>query len=127
MRKKIIAVITGVAVLVLGVVLYFSYQVMSLNTYMDKVQITNVNLAEVADGTYTGEADAGVVRAKVEVEVTDHGITAIRILEHDNGQGKAAEAIVDSMISEQRIDVDAVAGATYSSRVIADAVQKALR
>lgn len=127
MRKKIIAVITGVAVLVLGVVLYFSYQVMSLNTYMDKVQITNVNLAEVADGTYTGEADAGVVRAKVEVAVTDHGITAIRILEHDNGQGKAAEAIVDRMISEQRIDVDAVAGATYSSRVIADAVQKALR
>ena len=51
----------------------------------------------------------------------------IRILEHKNGRGQAAEAIVDQMLAEQRVDVDAVSGATNSSKVLQKAVEQALR
>lgn len=53
-------------------------------------------------------------------------IIKITILEHDNGRGEAAEAITDSIIREQKIDVDAVSSATSSSVVIKKAVENAL-
>ena len=50
----------------------------------------------------------------------------IRILEHKNERGQAAETIVDQIVSEQKIDVDAISGATNSSKVIKKAVENAL-
>ncbi len=50
----------------------------------------------------------------------------IDILEHKNGRGKPAEIVVDRMVEEQKIDVDAVSGATNSSIVIKKSVENAL-
>lgn len=117
------------SILILGVVfsIYFTFKVKTFNAYMDQLQIENVDLSRVADGTYTGISDSGVIRVQVEVDVVNHEFANIRLLEHKNGQGENAEAILGRIISEQRTDVDAIAGATLSSRVIADAVQKAVR
>jgi uncharacterized protein with FMN-binding domain len=48
------------------------------------------------------------------------------LLEHKNEHGKLAEIIINRIISEQKIDVDAVTGATNSSKVIEGAIQNAL-
>lgn len=40
---------------------------------------------------------------------------------------KVAETIIDKIIDEQKIDVDAVSGATNSSTVIKKAVENALK
>ena len=53
-------------------------------------------------------------------------IEKIRILEHKNERGQVAETIVDQIVSEQKIDVDAISGATNSSKVIKKAVENAL-
>ena len=66
------------------------------------------------------------VYAKVEVTVQDGVITNIDILEHKNGRGSRAEVVIDRIIEEQRIEVDAVSGATNSSTVIKKAVENAL-
>ena len=66
------------------------------------------------------------VYAKVEVTVQNGVITNIDILEHKNGRGSSAEIVVDSIIEEQKIDVDAVSGSTNSSIVIKKAVENAL-
>jgi len=58
--------------------------------------------------------------------VKNHRITEIELLEHKNGRGAAAESLPDEIIREQRIDVDAVSGATSSSKVIQEAIYKAL-
>jgi len=43
-----------------------------------------------------------------------------------NGRGKPAEAVLDNIIKEQKIKVDAVSGATNSSIVLEKAVENAL-
>ena len=45
----------------------------------------------------------------------------------DSAAGQPAEAVVEKIISEQRIDVDAVTGATNSSTVLKKAVENALK
>ena len=54
-------------------------------------------------------------------------ITGIRILEHKNDRGGPAEAVVEAIVDQQRIGVDAVTGATNSSTVLKKAVENALR
>lgn len=101
----------------------------SVRDYQEKVRETvvgEIDLASIPDGNYIGEYDVGFVYAKVEVEVADGKLAAIHILEHRQGRGEAAEAILDDMITEQRIDVDAVSGATNSSTVLKKAVENAL-
>lgn len=86
----------------------------------------NIDASHIPDGSYLGECDVKFIRAKVEVTVTDGLITNILLLEHYNGKGAAAEGIEHTIINEQRIDVDAVSGATNSSIVIKKAVDNAL-
>lgn len=89
--------------------------------------IQEVDLTRVADGTYTGEYDVGLVYARVEVTVAGGVITDVRILEHKNGRGGPAEAVTGAIVDQQRIGVDAVTGATNSSTVLKKAVENALR
>ena len=82
-----------------------------------------INISDVSDGVYIGEYDVNFIYAKVEVTVQNGEITDIIILEH----GKAAETVINEIVDEQRIDVDAVSGATNSSIVIKKAVENALK
>ena len=86
-----------------------------------------IDMGRVADGMYPGEADAGLVFVRVSVEVQDHAVRDIRILEHKNGRGGAAEAITAAMVAANSWDVNAVSGATLSSEAIKSAVSKALK
>lgn len=86
----------------------------------------NLDVSSVPDGVYVGEYDVDFVYAKVEVTVQNGVITNIDILKHKNGRGKPAEIVTDRIIEEQKINVDAVSGATNSSTVIKKAVENAL-
>ena len=87
----------------------------------------NINISDVSDGVYIGEYDVDFIYVKVEVTVDNGEITNINILEHKNGRGESAEVIVSEIISEQKIDVDAISGATNSSTTIKKAVENALK
>lgn len=91
-----------------------------------QIEIGQLDLAAVDDGSYTGEYAAGPVRASIEVEVRDHAIVDLTILEHDNGKGEAAEAILADVLRAQSLQVDAIGGATYSSKVLLLAIEDAL-
>ena len=87
----------------------------------------DINISDIPDGVYVGEYDVNFIYAEVEVTVQNGEITNINILEHRNERGKTAEVIADSMVDEQKIDVDAISGATNSSIVIKKAVENALK
>ena len=89
--------------------------------------IEEVNISDIPDGVYIGEYDVNFIYAKVEVTVQNGEITDIIILEHRHEHGKAAETVINEIVDEQRIDVDAVSGATNSSIVIKKAVENALK
>ena len=54
-------------------------------------------------------------------------ITDIEILEHRNERGQKAESIIDKIVDEQKLNVDAITSATNSSLVIKKACENALR
>lgn len=128
--KKWVKIVIG-AVLLLAIIsgaLLTNYliSVKSYKTAVSKITYEQQNLLDVADGSYTGECDVQFIYAKVRVTVKDHRITDIQLLEHRNGRGAAAESILKKMVNAQKIDVDVVAGATNSSKVIKKAVDNAL-
>ena len=86
-----------------------------------------IDLTKVEDGIYEGQCDTGIVRARVQVTVRNHRLESIDLLEHENGRGTPAEAILDQMVQDQTTAVDAVSGATCSSKVIRKAVENAIK
>ena len=125
-NKAVLTVIS--ALLVIGLIAGGFY-LKSISDYKAKVAaltFDEIDLTKVADGIYEGQCDTGVVRAKVQVTVRDHRLESIELLEHENGRGTPAEAILDQMVQEQTTAVDAVSGATCSSKVIRKAVENAV-
>ena len=101
----------------------------SIGDYKAKVNaltFDEIDLTKVEDGIYEGQCDTGIVRARVQVTVRNHRLESIDLLEHENGRGTPAEAIFDQMLQNQTTAVDAVSGATCSSKVIRKAVENAL-
>jgi uncharacterized protein with FMN-binding domain len=90
------------------------------------IRYDDIAVSRIADGDYVGEYDVGYIYAKVDVSVENGTIKRIDILEHRNERGGPAESITDAIIAKQSLQVDAVSGATNSSRVIKKAVENAL-
>jgi len=86
-----------------------------------------VNHEKLVDGSYEGSYEGVPNKAVVKVTIKDNKIVNIQILEHRAWKGKKAELVIPRIIIEkQSTEVDAVSGATNSSRVIMNAVQRAI-
>ena len=127
-KKKIISVII-LLLLLIGLICGAVYlkKVADYKRAVGETTIGEIDIADVSDGIYIGEYDVNFIYAKVEVTVEDWEIVSINILEHRHERGKAAEKVIEKIIEEQKIDVDAVSGATNSSTVIKKAVENALK
>ena len=127
-KKKIISVIIllfSLIGLICGAV--YLKNVADYKRAIGETTFGEIDIADVSDGIYIGEYDVNFIYAKVEVTVEDGEIVSINILEHRHERGKAAEKVIEKIIEEQKIDVDAVSGATNSSTVIKKAVENALK
>lgn len=128
--KKRTKIITGIILLVLIVAIgYLLMYQKSVQNYRDKVNsITydNIDANGVADGVYTGEMNVDFIYAKVDVTIANGIIADIKIIEHKNDRGASAEPVINSIITQQKIDVDIVSGATNSSKVLKKAVDNAI-
>ena len=83
---------------------------------------------KLEDGTYNGSADG--FRGKMEVSVTikEGNIDKIEIIKSvdDKKWLERAKEVIETIIEEQTIEVDAICGATYSSKGIIEAVKNAI-
>ncbi|QUH19666.1 FMN-binding protein [Alkaliphilus sp. B6464] len=85
--------------------------------------------ATYTDGVYEGEGEGFAGAIKVKVAVEGGKIASIELLEHGETEGigdKGAEAVIASIIAEQKTDVDVSSGATLSSNGVMEAVKNAL-
>lgn len=126
--KKRTILCAVICLLLVGLICFVIYlnSVADYKQAVKEISFDRIDISNIPDGVYTGECDVNFIYAKVKVTVQDGKITKINILEHKNGRGKSAESVIDEIIEEQRIDVDAVSGATNSSTVIKKAVENAL-
>ena len=93
---------------------------------LDNLEFEQLNLSTLKDGIYEGSFEAGIVSASVRVEVSGHEVKSVEIVKHNHGRGKAAEAITNSVVEKQSVQIDVVSGATYSSKVILKAIENAI-
>ena len=127
-RKKTV-LISLLVLMIIGIFAGGIY-LKSISDYKAKVAaltFDEIDLTKVEDGIYEGQCDTGIVRARVQVTVRNHRLESIDLLEHENGRGTPAEAILDQMAQDQTTAVDAVSGATCSSKVIRKAVENAIK
>jgi electron transport complex protein RnfG len=93
--------------------------------YLRKTEI----LKYVPDGSYTGEGRGFSGTIKVTIDVQNHRIVKITILEQQEVVeywSKVREKIPKEILGKQNIDVDMVSGATYSSKGLIEAITNAL-
>lgn len=126
MKKKMKIIIILLCTL-LFVLIGVSFYLKTLVNDINSITVSNLNMADITDGIYVGEYSVTPVYVKVEVSVTEHKITSIKIIEHENGLGGKAEKIVDEVIRRQSLEVDSVSGATVSSKCIIKAIENALQ
>lgn len=88
----------------------------------------SIRQEQLTDGIYKGSYRNGPNSAEVKVTITGGRIVNIEIVRHFSSWiGKNAYNIIPQrIILQQSTRVDAVTGATNSSRVIMNAVQKAV-
>ncbi len=94
-----------------------------------EVEVVEVDMDEVEDGTYTGTADGFAGEIELEVTVSGGEITEIVIISHEDTPDfwdQAEGETIDRIIEAQDVEVDAVSGATASSEGIMEAVADAL-
>jgi uncharacterized protein with FMN-binding domain len=127
MKKK------GLVLTALLIIAGFAIAAMGLMAYTEKnleklvnAEIKDVDISKLEDGVYTGSYSTFPVSAEVRVTVKGQRITGIDLLEHNNGKGKPAEVIPGRVVEAQSLEVDAISGATYSSKVILKAIENAL-
>ena len=117
---------SGLMICIIGHMVAYFIDFANYRNKIREIHIQDFDISEVEDGVYVGEYDAGYIYAKVEVTIENGIIAELCILEHGNERGEAAEVITEEIKKQQKLDVDAVTGATNSSNVIKKAVQNAL-
>ena len=88
-----------------------------------------IEISRIPDGTYLGKS-GGITGVKVEVTVQGGRITKIETLKargFPKYKKRALQEMPGKIIKAQSFNVDAVTGATKSSRSIIKAVENALR
>lgn len=124
MRKRILLGLALVLVVMIAVTAVSRYQEIG---DLRRLQITDLDLTNVADGVYTGAYGKQVLSAKLQVTVTAGQIADIQVLEPSNGLGKAGNQMISSVLSAQSLQVDIVTGASATSKLVLRTVEEALR
>jgi len=91
------------------------------------LEINDVAIASIPDGSYTGSYAYGGFTYSVRCVVSDGRLDKIKILQNRSTKyAKMAEGIIPRIIERQKVDVDAVTGATATSKALMKAIEKAL-
>ena len=130
-QRKARKVLNRKVVLSIGIFLGVILATSSIMQYLQLVhfrnlQINEINLDQINDGYYTGTASFGF-EYEVGIQIENHAIEKIDILKNrDSFYARQAEGIKYKLIQEQKINIDAVTGATTTSKVLLKAVESAL-
>lgn len=91
------------------------------------MKIQNVDINEIRDGDYIGAFSYGGFKYEVKTIVVDHKIKDIVILHNrDTKHARRAEGVVSEILESQTPNVDAISGATTTSKALMKAVENSL-
>ena len=91
--------------------------------------ISNISVVNLKNGTYRGEAKGFAARIITEVKV-ENGIKEISIIDHHESKGWYDEVFLKlpkEIIKKQNLEVDAISGATKTSKGLIRSIENALK
>jgi uncharacterized protein with FMN-binding domain len=92
-----------------------------------QMEIKNVDIDGIKDGEYIGAYSYSGFEYRVKTIVAAHQIKNIEILQNRNSKhARLAEGVLSEIIKRQTPNVDAVSGATTTSKALMKAVENAL-
>ena len=123
--KKVVLICAGA--FIIAVVAFGIFLTDGLSEGME-VSVDGVDLASIPDGSYIGSYDFKRWSNSVTVHVSGNRITGIEMNEDVFGAGvtDAFNEIVSRVLTEQNTKVDAVSGATVTSKAYLKAIENAL-
>ncbi|MHC1720920.1 MAG: FMN-binding protein [Clostridiaceae bacterium] len=121
---KFLAVLVILAVVIIAGAMVFLTQGLKEGA---NVEISGLNLADVADGTYTGKYEGGRWSNELKVLVEDNKIKDIEIAKdvmvpQEGLSGKVFAEVVE----RQDTDIDVVSGATVTTKAYLKSIENAL-
>ncbi len=112
-----------------AVIFIFSLLIISgCSNELETLTIEKIDFKQVKDGEYIGETNLGYPPMKAKVEVTVEGgvVRDIKILEHEFATYNNSEQILENIKEKQSLEVDVIAGATGSSKLLLKSIENAL-
>ena len=96
-----------------------------------EMPINDIDLAQIKDGTYTGDFTYGLFGINftyvVETDINSNRITDIRVVKNrKTNHAKLAEKVIPRVIEAQSPNVDAHTGATTTSKALLKAIEHSL-
>ena len=85
-----------------------------------------IELTEIEDGIYTGKTQTSFLQLELEIQIENHKIKDIKVLQNDGLDGEKARPIINEMIEQNKIVVPAIKGAERGSLVYISCVSTAL-
>lgn len=121
---KIGLIVVVIIMVVLGGMLFFGTR--GLESGQELV-INEINLQEIDDGIYNGVYKAGRWSNEVRVEIKDHRIANIEIVDDIMlSQSKVRDSVFNSVIERQNLDIDIISEATVTSKAYLKSIEIAL-
>ena len=117
------------ALVVLGIAIagLLAFAFMQKVNEVSGMKIGDVDPGTIEDGLYKGEEAYLGFTCYAEVSVRDHRITGIELYEdRDSEWVDKAKDVGRRVVEKQSLDVDAVSGATITSKAMLKAIEKAL-
>lgn len=128
-HKMLIAIITVIAVVGLaggGALLFTEGE----RREAKNLPIKAINIQQLRNGTFIGDYAGGKYKwraNKIQVTITDHKLTEIKLLQNAKTQENAAKKeLFDRVLKSQSLQVDAISGATLTSKGYLKAIELAL-
>jgi len=130
-RKRQIKVKRAVVLIIVGVIVLIMISGLVMQSIMihkfRAMVIADSDLTTLVDGIYKGESNDGAFTYKVEVTVKEHTIADFRIIANrTSSYAHFAEGVIPRIVAAQNANVDAITGATTTSKVLMKAVENAL-
>lgn len=129
-RTFLLIIVIGLIIIALGVAIFMFtiFPKIQEQNRVREMTINEVELSKVHDGNFSGDFTYGNFTYAVEVSVQNHQIQRINILRNrsESDHAMKAEGVVDKVIKAQSLKVDAVTGATTTSKALLKAIENAL-
>jgi len=122
-RKVVLAIVVPL------VVIMIAFLVLNLLTMQKfrRIEIQDIDVSTLKDGTYYGEATIGGFTYKLEASLREQRIVDLKIIANrKSAYARFAEGVIPRVLEAQNANVDTITGAT-TSKALLKAVENALQ